>query len=99
LFVQCCVGDLNFTDLGKTCLPPESVKKFKSCTLKKKYLLVHLFFSDKFKDFKVDNTIFEKLFYPKNTVLEIRDRYLKTEKQCSCEGGYNGKLEYQITSK
>jgi hypothetical protein len=23
--------------------------------------------SDKFKDFKVDNTIFEKPFYPKNT--------------------------------
>jgi hypothetical protein len=41
--------------------------------------LVHLFtlLSDKFKDFKVDNTIFEKLFYPKNTVLEISDRYLK----------------------
>jgi hypothetical protein len=29
--------------------------------------------SDKFKDFKVDNTIFEKLFYPKNTVLEISE--------------------------
>jgi hypothetical protein len=31
------------------------------------------FLSDKFKDFKVDNTIFEKLFYPKNTVLEISE--------------------------
>jgi myosin-crossreactive antigen len=52
-------------------------KEIQSCTLKKSIIqafLVHLFtFNDKFKDFKVDNTIFEKLFYPKNTVLEISE--------------------------
>jgi hypothetical protein len=29
--------------------------------------------SDKFKDFKVDNTIFEKAILSKNTVLEISE--------------------------
>jgi hypothetical protein len=57
---------LNFTDLGKTCLPESVRKEIQSCTLKKSIIqtfLVHLFTFDEFKDFKVDNTIFEKLFY------------------------------------
>jgi hypothetical protein len=87
LFVQCCVWDLNFTDLGKTCLPESVRKKFKSCTLKKSIIqfLVHLFtFFDKFKDFKVDNTIFEKAILSKEySIRNKRDRYLKAEKQCS----------------
>jgi hypothetical protein len=43
--------------------------------------LVHLFiFSDKFKDFKVDNTIFEKAILSKEySIRNKRDRYLKAE--------------------
>jgi hypothetical protein len=54
----------------------------------------------KFKDFKVDNTIFEKAILSKNTVLEISEDHLKAEKQCSCglQNAIMAKLEYQ-TSK
>jgi hypothetical protein len=51
-------------------------EKFKSCTLKKSYKpswYIFSFLSDKFKDFKVDNTIFEKAILSKNTVLEISE--------------------------
>jgi hypothetical protein len=42
--------------------------------------------SDKFKDFKVDNTIFEKAILSKEySIRNKRDRYLKQKKQCSCE--------------
>jgi hypothetical protein len=81
-------GDLNFTDLGKTHVYLKVAKEIQKLHTKEKHhtsLLVHLFsplLSDKFKDFKVDNTIFEKLFYPKNTVLgNKREIYLKAEKQ------------------
>jgi hypothetical protein len=47
-------------------------------------LLVHLFtFSDKFKDFKVDN-IFEKAILSKEySIRNKRDRYLKAENSVS----------------
>jgi hypothetical protein len=80
-------GDLNFTDLGKTCLPESVRKEIQSCTLKKSIIqafLVHLF-CDKFKDFKVDNTIFEKAILSKEySIRNKRDRY-KSRKKCSCE--------------
>jgi hypothetical protein len=58
------------------------VGEIQSCTLKKSIIqtfLVHLFFlSDKFKDFKVDNTIFEKAILSKEySIRNKRDRYLK----------------------
>jgi hypothetical protein len=64
--------------------------------------LVHLFtfLSDKFKDFKVDNTIFEKAILSKEySIRNKRDRYLKSSAPARCAKRYNGKLEYQITSK
>jgi hypothetical protein len=55
-------GDLNFT--GKTCLPESVRKEIQKLYTKENHHSALLFLlSDKFKDFKVDNTIFEKLFY------------------------------------
>jgi hypothetical protein len=65
LFCNVAFGDLNFTDLGKTCLP-ESVRRNSKAVHQRKasYAYIFTFFlSDKFKDFKVDNTIFEKSYF------------------------------------
>jgi hypothetical protein len=63
------------------------VGKFKSCTLKKSIIqaswYIFSLLSDKFKDFKVDNTIFEKAILSKNTVLEISRSLFKSRKQFS----------------
>jgi hypothetical protein len=52
-------------------------KEIQSCTLKKASYkpswYIFSLLSDKFKDFKVDNTIFEKAILSKNTVLEISE--------------------------
>jgi hypothetical protein len=66
LFCNVAFGDLNFTDLGKTCLP-ESVRRNSKAVHQRKASYKptssSFFLSDKFKDFKVDNTIFEKSYF------------------------------------
>jgi hypothetical protein len=65
----------------KTCLPESVRKEIQKLYTKEKHhkasWYIFSLLSDKFKDFKVDNTIFEKAILSKNTVLEIRsNRYL-----------------------
>jgi hypothetical protein len=67
-------GDLNFTEVK------HDERNSKKLYTKEKHhtsLLVHLFTFD--KDFKVDNTIFEKYFIKEYSIRNKRDRYLKAK--------------------
>jgi hypothetical protein len=84
-------GDLQFTTLGKVFIPhtirTEIDKLYTKNKHKRNIQGTSLeFLDDCFKDFKIDNTIFERIIRDKVVSIKgKRSRYLKAAKECTCK--------------
>lgn len=84
-------GDLQFTPLGKVFIPHTIRTEIDKLYTKNKHKrniqgTSFEFLDGCFKDFKIDNTIFERIIRDKEVSIKgKRNRYLKSANQCSCK--------------